>query len=92
MASGQIPRKVRKLADSTENDDATDTKDYDAETQKNLEEIDSYQNEIETLCEQTNEEILEIERKYSKLRKPFIDKRNAAIEKIPHFWVTAVSL
>lgn len=92
MASGQTPRKVKKLADSTDNLDTVDTRDYDAETQKALEEIDNYQNEIEELCEQTNEEILEIERKYNKLRKPFMDKRNASISKIPHFWVTAVSL
>lgn len=92
MASGQIPRKVKKLADSTDNLDETGgTRDYDADTQKALEEIDNYQNEIEELCEQTNEEILEIERKYNKLRKPFMDKRNASISKIPHFWVTAVS-
>lgn len=91
MANGQTPRKVRKLADSTESDDVTETKEYDPATQRALEEIDSYQNEIEALCEQTNEEILVIERKFSKLRKPFIEKRNAAISKIPHFWVTAVS-
>jgi len=69
--------------------DSDDSKDYDAETQKALEEIDSCQNEIDQLNEKASEEILKVEQKYNKLRKPFFQKRNDLIKKIPNFWVTA---
>eukprot|EP00058_Branchiostoma_floridae_P011880 XP_002597368.1 hypothetical protein BRAFLDRAFT_66503 [Branchiostoma floridae] len=86
------PHKVRKLdpqdAVSSEGDDS---KEYDAETQKALEDIDACQNEIDALNEQASEEILKVEQKYNKLRKPFFEKRNDLIQKIPNFWVTAVS-
>lgn len=72
-------------------DEASEDRDYDPETQKALEEIDSCQNEIDALNEKASEEILKVEQKYNKLRKPFFDKRNELIEKIPNFWVTAVS-
>ncbi|CAH1265504.1 SET [Branchiostoma lanceolatum] len=84
------PHKVRKLdpqdAVSSEGDDS---KEYDAETQKALEDIDACQNEIDALNEQASEEILKVEQKYNKLRKPFFEKRNDLIQKIPNFWVTA---
>lgn len=56
-----------------------------------LEEIDSSQSEIDLLNEKASEEILKIEQKYNKLRKPLYDKRNIIIKRIPNFWVTAVS-
>jgi len=65
------------------------SRDYDPETQKILEEIDATQNEIDSLNEKASEEILKVEQKYNKLRKPFFEKRNALISKIPNFWVTA---
>lgn len=89
-AEGPTPRKMRKgeegaLAPPGEEN----TKDYDAETQKALEEIDACQNEIDSLNEKASEEILKVEQKYNKLRRPFFDKRNDLIKKIPNFWVTA---
>jgi template-activating factor I len=63
--------------------------DYDAETQKALEEIDACQNEIDSLNEKASEEILKVEQKYNKLRKPYFEQRNELIKKIPNFWVTA---
>ena len=65
--------------------------DYDAETQKALEEIDACQNEIDSLNEKASEEILKVEQKYNKLRKPHFESRSELIRKIPNFWVTAVS-
>jgi preprotein translocase subunit SecA len=47
-----------------------------------LEEIDSCQNEIDALNESASEEILKIEQKYNKLRKPFFEKRSQIIEKV----------
>jgi len=64
-------------------------KDFDDETQKALEEIDSTQNEIDALNEKASEEILKVEQKYNKFRRPFYDKRNEIIKKIPKFWLTA---
>ena len=64
-------------------------REYDPETQKALEEIDSCQNEIDSLNEKASEEILKVEQKYNQLRKPFFEKRNELIQKIPNFWVTA---
>ena len=81
------PAKIRKLDESGDADDSM----YDAETQKALEEIDACQNEIDALNEKASEEILLTEQKYNKLRKPYFSKRNTIAEKIPNFWVTAVS-
>ncbi|KAG5681364.1 hypothetical protein PVAND_010806 [Polypedilum vanderplanki] len=65
------------------------TKKQKIETEETLlEEIDTTQNEIDALNEQASEEILKIEQKYNKLRKPFYDKRAAIIEKVDKFWLT----
>jgi len=67
--------------------------DEDPEATKVLEasitEIDQCQNEIDQLNEKASEEILKVEQKYNKLRKPYFEKRNELIKKIPNFWVTA---
>uniref|UniRef100_A0A0R3S7B7 Protein SET n=1 Tax=Elaeophora elaphi TaxID=1147741 RepID=A0A0R3S7B7_9BILA len=63
--------------------------DYDAATQKILEQIDQVQSEIDSLNERASEEILKVEQKYNSLRKPFFDKRNDLVRDIPNFWVTA---
>jgi template-activating factor I len=68
---------------------AGEERDIDAATQKALEEIDANQNEIDLLNEKASEEILKVEQKYNKLRKPFYEKRNEIIQKIPKFWLTA---
>jgi len=83
---------MRKGEDGTVGADESSAKDFDAETQRALEEIDGCQNEIDSLNEKASEEILKVEQKYNKLRRPFFDKRNELIKKIPNFWVTAVSL
>merc|ERR1712150_340257 len=70
-------------------DDQVEEKDFDKETQKALEEIDANQNEIDALNEQASEEILKVEQKYNKLRRPFFDKRNEIIKRVPKFWLTA---
>lgn len=57
-----------------------------------LEQIDACQNEIDALNESASEEILKVEQRFNKLRKPFFDKRNEIIENIPNFWITAVSI
>lgn len=84
-ASGATPKKMKKM----DVGDGEESRDYDAETQKALEEIDACQNEIDALNEKASEEILKVEQKYNKLRKPYFEKRNELIRKIPNFWVTA---
>jgi len=85
--AGPTPKKLRKTEESDSEDDAQE---FDEETQKALEEIDSTQNEIDALNEKASEEILKVEQKYNKLRKPFFDKRNTTIAKINNFWITAM--
>ena len=85
------PKKVRRLDGQEGTSEGDDSRDYDAETQKALEEIDASQNDIDALNEKASEEILKVEQKYNKLRKPYFAKRNELIQKIPNFWVTAVS-
>ncbi|XP_015510291.1 protein SET isoform X1 [Neodiprion pinetum] len=80
-------KKVKKLEDPGSGDG--DARDYDLETQKALEEIDGCQNQIDGLNEKASDEILEVEKKYNKLRKPYFQKRNDIIKRIPNFWVTA---
>ena len=88
-AEAASPQKRQKISEgSSELDDSQ----FDAETQKALEEIDQSQNEIDDLNEKASEEILKVEQKYNKLRKPHYFKRNELIQKISNFWVTAVSL
>ncbi|KAK7070321.1 hypothetical protein SK128_003869 [Halocaridina rubra] len=84
--SGASPAKLRKLEAPEE---SSESRDYDPETQKALEEIDSCQNEIDQLNEKASEEILKVEQKYNKLRKPNFEKRSEIIQRIPNFWVTA---
>ncbi|ELT99437.1 hypothetical protein CAPTEDRAFT_157590 [Capitella teleta] len=85
--SAENPQKRQKLSESSDLDDSK----LDAETQKALEAIDGCQSEIDTLNEKASEEILLVEQKYNKLRKPLYGKRNKLISTIPNFWVTAFS-
>jgi len=89
---GPSPRKMKKVSfDEGEGEsDEDDTQEFDEETQKALEDIDSTQNEIDALNEKASDEILKVEQKYNKLRKPFFDKRNVIIAKISNFWVTSM--
>ena len=83
VAAAAAPAKKPKI------DESMEEKDFDEETQKALEEIDASQNEIDVLNEKASEEILKVEQKYNKLRRPFYDKRNEIIQRIPKFWLTA---
>ncbi|XP_013779842.1 protein SET-like [Limulus polyphemus] len=88
--SAAAPKKIRKVEGAGPGVDTDESsRDFDPETQKSLEEIDACQNEIDALNEKASEEILKVEQKYNKLRKPFFEKRNDLIKKIPNFWVTA---
>lgn len=84
------PAKVARLSSSvTEISSETEPSLVDSETQKALEDIDSCQNDIDALNEKASEEILQVEMKYNKLRRPHFEKRNNLIKHIPNFWVTS---
>jgi template-activating factor I len=86
------PAKVARLSSSiTEISSDPEPGSVDAETQKALEDIDCCQGDIDALNEKASEEILQVEMKYNKLRRPHFEKRNNLIKHIPNFWVTSVS-
>ncbi|KAL9871687.1 protein SET [Glossina fuscipes] len=75
-----LPSKRAKLEEGTLDEAETET----------LELIDACQNEIDALNEKASEEILKVEQKYNKLRKPCYDKRSELVKRIPRFWVTTL--
>jgi len=48
--------------------------------------LEGIQDQIEELNDKATEEILEVERKYNRLRKPIYERRAEAIRKLPEFW------
>lgn len=61
----------------------------DEDESEALEQIDACQNDIDALNEKASEEILKVEQKYNKLRKPYFEKRSEIVKRIENFWVTA---
>ncbi|WAR27143.1 SET-like protein [Mya arenaria] len=59
--------------------------------QRALDGIEDCQCRIEELNDKATEEILAVETKYVKLRRPHFERRNELIAGIDSFWVTAVS-
>lgn len=85
MSGETVNKKFKRMSES---DRSTE---YDHATQKALEEIDLIQNQLDGINEKASEEVLQIEIKYNRLRKPHIEKRSQLISNIPNFWATAVS-
>lgn len=79
------PNKIRKV-------DAVDgAQNSHTDQHEILEEINAVQNQIDALNEQASEEILKVEQKYNRLRKPYFQQRTDLTRRIPHFWMTVVS-
>ncbi|VDD76685.1 unnamed protein product [Mesocestoides corti] len=53
-----------------------------------LESVDSVQEAIDSLNKKASVEILKVEQKFNKLRKPHYEHRAELLAKIPHFWLT----
>lgn len=51
-----------------------------------IQELELIQDQIEELNDKATEEILEVERKYNRLRKPIYQQRAKAIQNLPNFW------
>merc|ERR1712001_203750 len=60
----------------------------DKETQKRLYDLDAEQNNVDLLNHKERQELLKIDQKYSKLMRPYLDKRNEIIKRVPKFWLT----
>lgn len=53
-----------------------------------LESVDSVQEAIDSLNKKASVEILKVEQKFNKLRKPHYEHRAELLAKIPNFWHT----
>lgn len=86
---GVTPNKFRKVEDDgqVDGDDADILEGH----QDTIAEIDQVQNQIDALNEEASEEILKVERKYNRMRRPHFEQRTRLIQRIPHFWFTVVS-
>lgn len=79
------PNKIRKV-------DAVDgAQNSHSDQQEIIEEINAVQNQIDALNEQASEEILKVEQKYNRLRKPHFEQRTDLTRRMPNFWMTVVS-
>jgi len=77
------------IAKEEVNDQDDEQQDFDMETQKALEEMDALQNEMDILSINGEAEQMKVEMEYIKQRKPFTDKRNQIIKKMPNFWINS---
>lgn len=82
---GLTPNKIRKV------DSVGGAQNSHTDQQEIIEEIHSVQSHIDALNEQASEEILKVEQKYNRLRKPHFEQRTDLTRRIPNFWMTVVS-
>ncbi|XP_031104729.1 NAP1-related protein 2-like isoform X2 [Ipomoea triloba] len=61
----------------------------DKELVLSIEKLQEIQDELEKINEEASDKVLEVEQKYSEIRKPVYQKRNDIIKAIPDFWLTA---
>lgn len=64
---------------------------FDPMTTHQLGAVEGIQLEISKLNELAGDEILVVEQKYNKLRRPFFEKRSTLLKSIPNFWVTTLA-
>lgn len=89
--AGKKPTKSPKLDVAEGEGGAGGETEASEEQQQVLERIVSIQSEIDQLNEQASEEILHVEQKYNRLRKPHFEHRSELIRELPDFWLTTVS-
>ncbi|XP_068083886.1 protein SET-like [Anabrus simplex] len=89
MPFGASPHKLKKVESPCVSGERDDGRDYDAEIEIILEEMDGCQNELGALTEKGSEEILNVEKKFNKLRKPYFEMGNAIMKRTPNLSVTA---
>lgn len=64
---------------------------FDPKITQHLEQVENIQIEICNLNEKASEEILKVEQKFNKLRRPHFEKRNELLKEIPNFWLTSLA-
>lgn len=69
----------------------SDSESFDPKVTKRLQSVESIQLQISKLNELASEEILKVEQKFNKLRRPHFEQRNALLKDVPNFWVTCLS-
>jgi len=100
--SGPSPRKLKRVEEpvpgvgsGSEEDigssDSEEDVDHDDLDDKTLNELDNCQSELDELNAKEYKEIIEVEAKYNKLKKPCYEKRGALITKVPNFWGNVIS-
>lgn len=55
-----------------------------------LDEAVQLQSELDSLSEKCAEEILQVEQKFNRLRKPFVELRTEKLRAVPDFWMNAL--
>ncbi|KAK4871534.1 hypothetical protein RN001_015658 [Aquatica leii] len=68
---------------------STDYPEYNEKTNTILDQINAYQEEINTITIKIQNEIIQTERKFNQLKKPHLKLREDTIKKIPNFWSIA---
>ncbi|XP_039126037.1 NAP1-related protein 2-like isoform X2 [Dioscorea cayenensis subsp. rotundata] len=84
MVAAADKGKRSKVEDGVESSDPVD-----GELVLAIEKLQEVQDELEKISEEASDKVLEVEQKYSEIRKPIYSKRNEIIQSIPDFWLTA---
>ncbi|KAH7683598.1 Nucleosome assembly protein (NAP) protein [Dioscorea alata] len=84
MVAAADKGKRSKVEDAVESSDPVD-----GELVLAIEKLQEVQDELEKISEEASDKVLEVEQKYSEIRKPIYSKRNEIIQSIPDFWLTA---
>lgn len=99
-ANGDVAPAKQHDEELGEEDDVDDDDDeldslemgaYDPKISDKLEQVGQIQSEICNLNEKASEEILKVEQKFNKLRRPHFEKRNEILKEIPNFWLTSMA-
>lgn len=86
-----------KFSDHDDDDDDDDDDEdggepiFDPNVAQSLNQVENIQLEICNLNEKASEEILKVEQKFNKLRRPHFEKRNELLKDIPNFWLTSLA-
>merc|ERR1712029_666573 len=77
-------------ASDLKNDDEAIIDYNDEQFNEALDQIKSFESQLETIEEEQSNKIIELEQKYVKIKTPIYDQRSKVIAKIPNFWSTCL--
>lgn len=90
-SNGTEKEQAGEQANDDDEDKGDDSEVFDPVIACKLEEVEDIQTQIGKLNELASEEILKVEQKFNKLRRPHFEKRNALLKEIPNFWLTTLA-